>query len=756
MTGTNEKLAKPSRRQFGIGVASVAAGLIISFRIGEAQQPPASVAGLPVMIRNNPALDAWIRVTPDGAVTVFTGRVEIGRGCLTAMRQIAAEELDLSPDALTLISGDTAQTPNEGVTSGSFAIKQGGAALGHACADARATLVRVAAEAWKVEPDALTTDGGVITGAGGRRMTYGEAAGRVSLARPVDATAQRKPPAQQRVVGTSLPRVDIPAKVFGQQVFIHDMRPEGMLFGAIARPPTYAAHVVSVDIAPIKAMPGVVEVVCDGSFMGVIAKREEQARAAADELTASAIWDKGPVLFDGKSVFDYLLTAPNETRVIHEVKAEASAASVFHRATYRRAFQAHASVGASCALAQWTGDSVTIWSHTQGPFPLRAHLAKALKVEESKIRVIHAQGAGCYGHNGADDVALDAALLARAVHGQPVRVHWAHEEEMAWEPWGSAMIVALEAGIDAGGHLVDWKHNLWSFPHSTRPGPSGGFDGCNLRSAWYFAEPIKASKAVDGALPNGAAARNAVPIYTAANQRVTAHFLPAMPIRTSALRTLGGYFNALSADMFLDEIAAKFGQDPVSFRLQNVNDPRLTAVLDMAVAMSGWKPAPVKSDITIEREMRGMGVGLSRYKNQDCYCAVVAEVVVDTRSGSVRVLSMWTAYDVGRAVNPDGVKNQIEGGMVQAASWTLIEAGHHDAGIMRSVDYADYPIIDFLAVPRIESTLIDRPEYPSLGAGEGSLAPAGAAIANAIFAATGRRITEIPFTPERVLESLRA
>ena len=748
-----------SRRRFVQGmVATAAAGLTIRFQLADGQ--PATPE-LPAMLKRHPNLNAWVRVAPDGAITVFSGRVEIGQGVLTAMLQIAAEELDVAPDRITLVSGDTAQTPDEGVTSGSFSMKIGGTALGHACADARGTLLKAAAEAWKVDPSTLKVEDGVIAGPEGKRMHYGEAASKVSLTRPVDPLARRKPASGQKIIGTPFPRVDIPAKVFGQPVFLHDLRPEGMLFGAIARPPAYAARLVSVELAPIRAMPGVVEVVRDGSFLGVLAKREEQARAAADKLAATAKWDKGPALFAGKGVFDYLLTAPSEVKVIHETKGDAGAASVRHKMEYRRAFQAHASIGASCSLAKWDGGTVTVWSHTQGPHSLRAHLAKALRTQETSIRVIHAQGAGCYGHNGADDVALDAALLARAAGGKPVRVQWSHEEEMAWEPWGSAMVVRLEAEVAADGRVSAWNHDVWSFPHSSRPGPSGGFDGCNLRSAWYLAEPLKPSVPRDGALPNGASARNAVPIYSAPNQRVTTHYLPEMPIRTSALRTLGGFFNAVSAEMFLDELAAMAGEDPVSFRRKNVKDPRLVAVLDKAVAMSGWKPMPVAATARrrpnqLRAEMRGFGVGLSRYKNQDSYVAVVADVSVESATGAVKVHRMWSATDTGRAINPDGVINQIEGGMVQATSWTLIESGKFDDGIMKAVDYADYPIVDFVASPKIQSALIDRPELPPLGAGEGSQAPAGAAIANAIFAATGRRVTEIPFTKERVLAALRA
>ncbi|HEX7267991.1 MAG TPA: molybdopterin cofactor-binding domain-containing protein [Streptosporangiaceae bacterium] len=739
-----------SRRVFGIGAVSAVAGLTIGFRWAAAQGTP-SGPPVPPMIRANPQLDAWVRIAPDGTITVMTGRVELGQGMLTAMRQVAGDELDVAPERLVLISGDTGQTPDEGQTAGSLAIKLGSTALGLACADARATLIGVAARAWDVQTVAIKVEDGQMLGPAGQRMSYGEAAGKVSLSRPVDVTAKRKRPPEQRLIGTSYPRVDIPAKVFGSQVFIHDLRPAGMLFGSVARPPAYAARLASVDLAATRAMPGVVEVVQDGSFLGVVARREEQAQAAANALVKTAKWDAGAPLFGGKSIFDYLLTADSETAVLHTVKADTLPAATTHKAEYRRHFQAHASIGASCALAHWQEARLTIWSHTQGPFPLRGDLAKALKVAPDTIRVIHAQGSGCYGHNGADDVALDAALLARAVPGKPVRVHWAHEEEMAWEPWGSAMVTQLTGGVSADGALTQWTHDVWSFPHSTRPGSGAG---CNLRSAWYLADPVLAEKAVDGPLPNGAAARNAVPIYAAANQTVTSHFLAAMPIRTSALRTLGGYFNAVSAEMFIDELAAMSGRDPVAFRLANVRDARLDAVLKRAVEMSGWTPRVV-SRRPLAAEMVGTGVGLSRYKNGDAYVAVVAEVSVTTKSGVVRPLRLWSATDAGRAVNPDGVLNQIDGGMAQATSWTLQEAGRWDSGIMKAVDYSAYPIQDFVTTPAMHSVVIDRPDQPSLGAGEGSQAPTGAAIANAIFAATGRRIAEIPFTPERVLAALR-
>ena len=377
-----------SRRGFAALLGG--AGLAIGFRWQAEAQAPATG---PLMLRTNPRMESWLRIAPDGSITVLTGRVELGQGVLTAMRQIAAEELDVAPARLTLLSGDTAETANEGVTAGSQSIRFGGEALGVACADARATLLGVAAEAWGQPRERLAVKDGVIEAPDGRRMSYGEAAGRVSLARPVDVTARRKPASAATIVGTSLPRTDLPAKVFGQTVFIHDLRPEGMLFGAVARPPAYAARLVSLDLAWAKSLPGVVEVVRDGSFVGIIARREEQANDAARKIVAAAQWRDGAPLFGGKSVFDHLLGDGALTQTIHTT-AGATPGARTHRAEYRRGFQAHASIGASCALAKFEEGRLTVWSHAQGPFPLRGDLARGLRMPPASIRVIHAQGSG--------------------------------------------------------------------------------------------------------------------------------------------------------------------------------------------------------------------------------------------------------------------------------------------------------------------------------------------------------------------------
>ncbi|WP_207482312.1 xanthine dehydrogenase family protein molybdopterin-binding subunit [Arenibaculum pallidiluteum] len=740
-----------SRRAFtGGALAAAAAGLTIRFPVATAQEAPK----LKGMLATNPKLNGWVKIGPDGAITVFTGRVELGQGVRTAMLQIAADELDVAIDRLTLVSGDTALTPDEGQTAGSQSIHYGGEALGHACADARATLMAAAATAWSSSVDQLTVENGIIKGPNGRAMPYGEAARAVNLVRDVDPTAKRKSQKDYSVIGTSVKRVDIPDKVFGRPTFIQDMRPEGMLFGAVARPPAYGAKLTSAALDVTRAYPAVVKTVVDGSFIGVIGTREEQVRAAAAAIAKASQWTLPGALFGGKPIFDYLKSAADDNKVVHNVGDVAAAQGRAIKASYQRAFQSHASIGASCALAVMQGDELTVWSHTQGVFPLRRELSAALKMAPEKVRVIHAQGSGCYGHNGADDVALDAALLARAVPGRPVRVLWTHEEEMTWEPYSSAMETELQAVLDAEGKVSAWSHTVWSLTHNSRPGSSK--EGNNLLSAWYLAEPLPVPKRVNAPLPNGAADRNAVPQgYAFPNQKVTVNHHSVSPIRTSALRTLGAYMNVFSAECFLDEVAAAAGKDPVSFRLAHFADPRLAAVTRKAVEMAGWTPRPA-GPRQLSGVVTGTGIAVSRYKNSEAYLAIVATVEVDTKTGDITPISMHCAVDVGHAVSPDGVINQVEGGIIQSTSQTLLEGAKYDDKLITSNSYGSYPIIGFDIAPKVEVAIVQQAGLPPVGAGEASQGPTAAALGNAVADAIGKRVRTIPLTPRNVLEAIRA
>jgi nicotinate dehydrogenase subunit B len=414
-------------------------------------------------------------------------------------------------------------------------------------------------------------------------------------------------------------------------------------------------------------------------------------------------------------------------------------------AQYTRPFQAHASIGPSCALAQWRDGRLHVWSHTQGVFPLRADLAKALRVPVQDIVVTHREGSGCYGHNGADDVALDAALLARALPGRPVQLQWMRDDEFAWEPYGSAMAIDLRAALDANGKIVDWQHELWSHTHSTRPGDP---EGCNLLASWYLKEPLKPGPARNIAQPSGGSDRNAVPLYVFPQQKTINHLLPDMAVRVSALRTLGAYANVFAIESFMDELAALAATDPIEFRLKHLDDPRAKAVLETAAAKAGWQPG-AKGD-----GRRGRGVGFAKYKNLAVYCAVIVEVSVDPATGVVRVERAVAAADAGLIINPNGFRNQIEGGIIQSASWTLREAVQFNRSRMLTRSWTDYPILRFPDVPAVEVTLINRPDERPLGVGEGAQGPAAAAIANAFHNATGRRLRDLPLAPERVKAAL--
>jgi len=647
---------------------------------------------------------------------------------------------------VTMISGDTATTPNEGVTSGSRSIEDSGAALRAACAEARAILVETAASKLSVPASSLRVENGVVSAPGGGRATYGELTSEATFKREATGQAKPKPPSAHRFTGKSIPRRDIPAKVTGGPAYVHDMRLPGMIFGRVVRPPSPRAKLISVDEQAVRSMPGVVAVVRDGSFLAVAAEREEQAVAAARGLDKTAKWQQTPSLPPtGRALFDHMRQQPSQTNVIGEKSESAPAAVKTLAATFTRPFQAHAAIGPSCAVAHWENGKLHVWSHTQGPFPLRGELAKALKIPPSDITVTHREGSGCYGHNGADDVALDAALCARATGGRPVKLQWMREDEFRWEPYGSAMVIDLQAGLDANGNVVDFRNELWSHTHSTRPGES---DGVNLLAAWYVKDAQRPGTARNIPQPAGGGDRNAIPLYVFPRQRVVNHLLPDMPVRVSALRTLGAYANVFAIESFMDELALAAGADPVEFRLRHLSDPRAKAVIETVAAKAGWRPGARGGD------GRGRGIGFAKYKNLATYVAVVAEVEVDRESGEVKVPRAWAAADAGLVVNPDGLSNQIEGGVIQSTSWTLREAVEFDGTRILTGDWANYQILRMPEVPTVQVTLIDRPGEKSVGAGEAAQGPAVAAIANAVANATGRRIRDLPLTAGRVKAAL--
>ncbi|HEU5176043.1 MAG TPA: molybdopterin cofactor-binding domain-containing protein [Burkholderiales bacterium] len=720
-----------SRRDF----LKTSGALVIAFSLDAFAQAPAAPR-LPGSMNGNRMLNAWLRIDPDGTVTIFTGKIELGQGIGTALAQIAADELDVDLKRIRMVHGDTALTPNEGQTAGSLSVENSGTAIRYACAEARAMLLSAAAA--KLGTQELKVVDGTINDS----LTYWALAGELDLKKEATASVKPKSPSEHRWVGKSVPRHDIPRKFTGGAVYVQDIRLPGMLFGRVVRPPSPGAKLISVDESSVKRMRGVVAVMRDGDFLAVATEREEQAIKARAALARSAVWKESATLPpSGAELYKHMQSLDVPAQVmVDRTSATAAPAAKTLEARYTRPFQAHGSIGPSCAVAQWTDGKLRVWTHSQGVYPLRGDLANVFGIEPSAVRCTHAEGAGCYGHNGADDVALDAALLARATGGRPVKLQWMRDDEFMWEPYGSAMVMQLGASLDAQGNVVSWSHELWSHPHSRRPGQS---KGSHTLAARHLEKPVGAAPVGDVPLPSGGSDRNAIPGYDFPSVKVAKHFIVDSPLRTSALRTLGGYANVFALESFMDEAALAAGVDPVEFRLRHMKDPRARAVIEATAAKAGWKPGN-----------KGWGFGYARYKNIGCYCAVAAEVAIDRATGAVRVLRAVSGVDAGQAVNPDGIVNQIEGGFIQSASWTLKEAVSFDRTRVRTRSWNDYPIMRFEEVPQVEVVILNQPDQPFLGVGEGSQGPTAAAIANAIASLTGKRLRDLPFTPGKVKAAL--
>jgi CO/xanthine dehydrogenase Mo-binding subunit len=612
-------------------------------------------------------------------------------------------------------------------------------------AEARQILVSLAAAKLNADPAKLTVSDGTVQAPDGTSVTYWSLVAGREL--EIDATGKApiRPREARRYAGKHVPRIDIPNKVTGELIFIQDQRPQGMLHGRVLRQPAYGAKLVRLDVAGAEKMPGVVKVVRNGDFVGVIAQREEQAIHAVAHLQTIAQWDVPKTGETQDTVHAWLLTQPEKLIVIKDQPNKAAPADAqVVEATYKRPYHMHASIGPSTAIGLLDADGVThVDTHSQSVFETGQAIAELLGVDKSKVHCRHVQGSGCYGHNAADDAAADAALLAQAVQGKPVRIQWSRNDEHKWEPYGSAMLIKTQARVDAKGDILDWTLDLWSTSHGTRPGGKAG----NLLAGRALEKPFALPTPINGGPPNYAADRNAIAIYEFPGQTVSTHFLTNFAARASSTRGLGAYANVFSIESFMDELAHRAKADPVAYRLRYLKDERARAVLQKAADMLGWGKGEKVAG-------RGRGVGFARYKGLATYCAIAMEVEVDRASGVVRVLRAVAAADAGEVVAPDGVRNQIEGGLIQSLSWTLKEAVRFDAAGVKTADWVSYPILTFSEVPPITVELIDRPGAPFLGAGEASQGPTSAALANAIFDAVGVRLRDIPFTPARLKAAL--
>ena len=705
------------------------------------QQAPAAPA-LPVSLAANPKLSAWLEFSGDGQVMVSPGKVEIGQGIVTALAQIAADELDIDLSRVQMIRASTASSPNEGVTSGSLSIQQSGRALRHACAEVRRIFLQQAAERLGVDADALDIEDGTIAGPGNVTTSYWELAGEVSLDRDATPGVKPKTASRRALAGNSVQRIDIPDKVLGRPRFIHDQALAGMLHGRVLRPENARAKLMELKEDGARAVPGLIAIARDGSFAGVVSETEHGAEAALNALRKGATWSDGEPLPDENELASFLKAQPAESTIIDK-KTAAQPGTVARtiKRQYTRPYIAHASIAPSCAMAQWDGDRVHVWTHSQGVYLLRADLALVLKLPVEHITVEHMEGAGCYGHNAADDVALDAALLAKAATGRPVRVQWSRQGEMSDCPFGAAMAIEIEADLDERGEIVDWRHSIWSNGHAARPGRAAQ---PALLASYELANPFPRMISTNPPQANGGGGdRNSIPLYDFPSWRIESHRLTTMPIRTSALRTLGGQGNVFAIESILDEIATERGEDPVAFRLRHLRDERAKDVIRAVAARAKWKPE--------KRPGIGYGVGFGRYKNTGAYCAAIAEIE-GAEEISVRKLTL--AVDVGEAINPDGVVNQIEGGAIQATSWVLKERVRFDRQRITSTSWTEYPILRFSEVPDVEVEVIQRPEIDPVGAGEAAHGPVTAAIANAVFDALGVRVRDLPITRDRIIAAM--
>ena len=696
-----------------------------------------------VSLKTNPGLAQWLRFEANGSVTVFTGKAELGQGILHALKLMAAHELDLPLGSVHIETANTQNSPDEGMTSGSLSVQDSGLAIRQACAHAAQLFKKYACS------------------------SYAELHSHVDVKLPVDLTVPTKSTALTLTEG----REDLEALVHGKPIFLHDLginvdlTPiKNLLHGQMVRGPGLRCHLRTEGWADaVAGLPKEVLAFKDGSLVGVVAPTEELAEKAASKLQRLLKWDVEVLPNCLEGGVDLVEGAPAmDSQVFHESGQfhEASKDAKVYEAVYFRPALHHGSMGPSVALAVWASDQASsglkVWSHTQGIFPLRKDLALALGIDAQQIEVQHVRGAGCYGHNGADDVAYNAAWLARYVPGQCVRVQWSREEEMQQSPLAPAMRVRLQATVKPSGPCLieSWQHDVWSQGHSSRPGRAAT---PAFKDSWQTDQKFPVLEPINVAAAAGAGAeRNAIPPYSSAHIKVNAHRLLGLPFRTSALRSLGAHANVFACESFMDEIADDQGLDPVAFRLSKLEDPRAKAVVQTLADQVNW--AERRQSLS-QKEGWGLGIAYARYKSKGAYCAVVAEVEV---THLVNVRRLWVVADIGEVIHADGAVSQLEGGAIQSTSWALKEQAHWDSNHITSTHWDAYPILRFSEVPQVQVHLMPGHSQnsgslnPPLGAGEATQGPTTAAIANAVFHAVGVRVRQLPLTPDNLAKAALA
>jgi nicotinate dehydrogenase subunit B len=718
-----------------------AGALIVSFSVSGSN--PAFAQGAATAKTVSPdEVDGFLKIAHDGAVTLYSGKVDLGTGVRTAMTQIVAEELDVPLRAVGVIEGDTLLTPDQGTSSGSNSIQFGGVQIRQAAATARQALLQQAALALKVDASDLTVANGVVTAkSSGRSVKYGDLIGNKAFALKVDKAAKPKSPADYTIVGKSAARLDIPDKVTAKFTYMQDFRMPGMLHGRVVRPPGIGASLMSVDEKSVSDIPGIVKVVRVGNFVGVVAESEWGAIKAAEQLKTE--WSTWEGLPEQSALWDHVratkVAKDEVTSNVGDAPLALGQGVRRLKATYDFAIHTHGSIGPSCAVVDIKDGELTCWTASQATHNLRKQLAAMLSMPAEKIRCIYIDGSGCYGRNGHEDAAADAALMARDV-GRPVRVQWMRADEHGWDPKGPPTLVDLEAAIDASGNLLAWSSEFFH--------PQGVSGTVELVGADLASLPHENYLAPGGVTGNSALG------YTLANVKTVAHRLETTPFKPSWIRTPGRLQNTFANEAFIDEVASAAGVDPLDYRLRYLKDPRGIELLDRLAKLAKWdKQAPkpgASGDI-----VTGRGLSYVKYELVRTYVGAVADVEVNKISGAIKVKRIYVVQDCGQIINPDGVRNQIEGNMVQTLSRTLMEQVTFDRSHVTSLDWGSYPIITFPDVPEVVIELIDRPSEKPWGAGEPSASIVPSAVSNAVFDAVGARLRSVPFLPDKVKTAMR-
>jgi CO/xanthine dehydrogenase Mo-binding subunit len=681
---------------------------------------------LPAILRRVPAVNAWLEVLADGSVRVFTGKVEIGQGLCGAIAQVAAEELDMQVSQIEIVIADTRRTPNEGFTGASSSTENSVLSVRYAAATARRELLELASKILGVGIENLQMqDGKVSAKNGGRVLTFFELLDGKKLQSEVKLPLTLKPKDQYRISGKSVPRGDFKRMVTGKEAYAYDLRFPRMVHARTIRPPAYNATLIAFDEKELRsAVPSLLTVVNNGSFLAVLCEDEYQAVKAQRHLASKAKWSIPDNSEQGKYSAEYFKMLTAQSRAVKTAATSFPESSTSIKASYFKPYVMHGSVGPSCAVAIYDGGPLQVWTHSQGAYPLRDTFSKLLNISAAQIHVTCVRGAGCYGQNGAEDAAAEAALIAVAYPGRHVRLQWSREEEHGWEPYGTAMCMDLEAVLDNDGRIAHFRSSVWSDTHYIRGNPE------YLSAPNYLAVPFKRK-------PNPVSSggyRNADLYYSVANQTITAHFFNG-PLRTSNLRSLGAYSNIFAVESFMDELAKKAKIDPFAFRLMHLEDPRAKEILNKLQAEVKGLP---------KEKNTGVGIAFSRYKNTAAYSAVAAQVIVHPVSFKITLKKMWAIIDVGEVISLDSVINQVEGGMIQAASWTLFEEVKFEGQSVQSRDWGSYPIIRFNDVPEVKVDVVSRPNEKLQGVGEIVMGVSAAAITNAIAFASGKRLRHLP------------